>query len=378
MRNSIPIAVTIWILSACSNVWGAEPVTVAMTSEHWKTKGAAEFVKHKGYDSVALKAGEAMPADLEFHNGTIEFDVEPEAMGTGVMFRHENEFRNNHDDLEYVYLRPSANCSSNNDCIQYNPVTHGVLLWDLFPQYQSAAPLRPGEWNHVKMIVSGRRMNIFINGAKSPTLKVGRLEANADGGSLIFEGPGFFANLAVTPGAVEGLSPDPEKDPALDDPRYVRNWRIAPFYLLKTDAVPNAMDLPKSSAEWKTLAAERGGLVNVTRLYGQPVHPPERPVTWLKTTITSDKSQTKKVAIGWAREIWVFANGRLVYADKNLYPPPTARKTPDGRCSLDNGTFDLPLDAGDNEITVALAANFYGWGLILRLDDLNGVHLATK
>jgi hypothetical protein len=69
-------------------------------------------------------------------------------------------------------------------------------------------------------------------------------------------------------------------------------------------------------------------------------------------------------------------NGKLVFADKNLYQPPGARKTPDGRLSLENGSFDLPLQKGRNEIAVALANNFYGWGLELRLDDLKGVQVA--
>jgi len=38
----------------------------------------------------------------------------------------------------------------------------------------------------------------------------------------------------------------------------------------------------------------------------------------------------------------------------------------------------LPLDAGDNEVAVALANNFFGWGLMLRLADPEGVHLAAK
>jgi len=55
-----------------------------------------------------------------------------------------------------------------------------------------------------------------------------------------------------------------------------------------------------------------------------------------------------------------------------------ARKAPDGRCSLENGAFTLPLEAGDNEVAVALANNFFGWGLMLRLADPEGVELAAK
>jgi len=42
-------------------------------------------------------------------------------------------------------------------------------------------------------------------------------------------------------------------------------------------------------------------------------------------------------------ELWVFVNGKLVYADKNFFELDDARKYPDARCSLENGSFTLPL-----------------------------------
>jgi hypothetical protein len=360
----------------------AERITVAMTPDRWKIEGGAEFVKHKGFDSLSLKprdqashvsTGEATPNDISFRNGTIEFDVDPlGSMGTGLTFRRDN------DKFGYFYLRPRPKCSEAVDCIQYAPNTHGVLLWDLFPQYQAPAPLIEGEWNHIKLVISGQRMNVFVNGSQTPTLKVGSLEGDSLEGGLVFEGPGFFANVVLTPDAVEGLAAEPEQDPTTADARYVRNWQLSPFSELAADKQPAAADLPASSAAWLPIAAERYGLVDISRQYGLPVRQSGWSLAWLKTSIASEKNQTKKVSIGWTREVWVFVNGQQVFADKNLYQPPAARKTPDGRCSLENGSFDLPLKAGDNVITVALADNFYGWGLILRLDDLNGVHLAKK
>jgi hypothetical protein len=56
----------------------------------------------------------------------------------------------------------------------------------MFPQYQKPAPLRQGEWNHIKLVVSGLRMNVFINGTKAPSLKIGNLEGDSlDGGLQI-------------------------------------------------------------------------------------------------------------------------------------------------------------------------------------------------
>jgi hypothetical protein len=66
-------------------------------------------------------------------------------------------------------------------------------------------------------------------------------------------------------------------------------------------------------------------------------------------------------------------------ADAALIPfTPELRKDPDGRLSLHNGAFTLPLDAGANEVVVALANAFFGWGLVLRLDDPSGVTLAPS
>lgn len=112
-------------------------------------------------------------------------------------------------------------------------------------------------------------------------------------------------------------------------------------------------------------------------MYGRPLGDGTRAVAWLKTTIASDRRQTKKIDIGWTREVWVYVNGTLVFTDKNLFEVDGARKFPDARCSLENGSFTVPLDAGDNEIAVAIANDFFGWGLMFRLNDLEGVRLTT-
>ena len=36
--------------------------------------------------------------------------------------------------------------------------------------------------------------------------------------------------------------------------------------------------------------------------------------------------------------------------------------------------FHIALEAGDNEVAMAIANDFFGWGLMLRLADADGVH----
>jgi len=383
-RGAAFLAMTLALVAGSRTAWAAEPEKIPMTADHWSTvAGAVNFIDYKGKPSIELvagnyaqhiKTGSTVLKDFTFRNGTIEYDVAATgSMGAGFVFRRADK-----DNYEMFYLRPRPKCEEAPDCVQYAPETHGVLLWDVFPQYQGPAPLRQDEWNHVKLVVSGKRMNIFINGAAQPTMKIGRLEGDAEDGGLMLAGPGIFANLTVTPNATEGLSTEPEADATDADGRLVRSWWLSPFSKLEADRAPVLADMPAGSAAWTALKAERSGLVNVSRVYGQPVGQGVRTLAWLKTTIHSDKAQQKHVQLGWAREIQVYVNGQLIFADKNLYQPPEARKSPDGRLSLDNGSLMLPLRAGDNEVAVAVVTDFYGWGLEMRLDDVKDLTLAGQ
>lgn len=353
----------------------AQPIAIEMTADTWQTRENAEFLRQLGFfhGLMRLNSGNAALKGVTFSDGTIEFDVNTIGRGApGIAFRQQDD-----DTFELLYLRPDPNCPAFRACIQYAPQTHGVLLWDLFPQYENRAPLRENGWNHVKMVVSGRRMNVFVNDAPLPTLEVGRLEGDAMKGGLRLQGPATFANMVITPGAVEGLSPQPARDPLEGDGRLVRDWRLSAFAALPNGKEPAYDEMPAAAA-WKTVTTAPNGLVNLSREYGLPLHDPNRALAWLKTTIVSDRTQAKQVQIGWTREVWVFVNGKRVYADKNLFDQEGARKFPDGRCSLDNATITLPLQAGENEIAVALANNFFGWGLMLRLADAEGVHLPAQ
>ena len=359
-----------------SRARAADPIAIPMTAERWQTKENAEFLRQLGFfhGLMRLNSGTAVLKDTTFSDGTIEFDVNTIGRGSpGIAFRQHDD-----DNFELLYLRPDPACPAFRACMQYAPQTHGVLLWDLFPEYQTRAPLRDNGWNHIKMVVSGRRMNVFVNDVPSPTLEVGRLEGDAVTGALRLQGPGTFANMVITPGAVDGLSPEPTSDLLDTDRGLVRRWRLSPYAALPNGREPTYDDMPRASSAWKTLRTERRGLVNISREYGRPLPEPNRAVAWLKTTIMSDRKQTTKVNIGWTRELWLFVNGKLVYADKNLFEVEASRKFPDARCSLENGVAMLPLEPGENEIAVALANNFFGWGLVLRVADPEGVQLAAK
>jgi len=77
-------------------------------------------------------------------------------------------------------------------------------------------------------------------------------------------------------------------------------------------------------------------------------------------------------------------NGSLVTSGKNFYYPESERRRPDGRLSLENSSFPVPLHRGRNEVRIALYSSVhddartrtsYGWGLAMRYEDPRGLVL---
>jgi hypothetical protein len=115
-------------------------------------------------------------------------------------------------------------------------------------------------------------------------------------------------------------------------------------------------------------------LVNLTRLF--PEKNFIRRIVFLKTTLHSDQARTCQLQLGFMCEVWVFLNGQWLYIDKNFYGSPIAKQR--GRISIENSTITLPLEKGDNVLMIGVAGGFYGWGVMARVDELEGVTMADK
>lgn len=384
-----------WLSLLAGNVAHAaapipNPVQVPFTASNWHTVVAAlpglkpdvAFIGHEGFPhgALVLKSGTVALNGLSFRNGTIEFDIKGIGQDIpGIQFRIAGA--PGAGNAEEFYIRTFPECRASNDCIQYTPVINGFMLWNAYPQYQTRAFILDG-WNHVKLVVSGRRMNVYINRVLAPALAVGNLESSSTGGGIALRGPAVFANLTITPDAVEGLPAQPTPDPSAADRSIVRQWQLGPPTPLRGGAAPAYADMPGPSSGWQPVTAGRFGLVNLNRIYHLSAHPPS--LTWLRSTTTASSNGNKHVSLGWLGHAWIFVNGTLVTDGKNFYDPEWERREPDGRLALDNGSFMLPLRKGRNEVVVALFAsghdnpqtpNRYGWGLEMRYDDPRGLSL---
>jgi len=345
---------------------------IPMEATYWDFQtGNVEFVEHRGVAAMkSISHAPRMTAkDVQFKNGTIEFDVEfNESRFVSVYFRQENE-----QEAECFYLRAGrAGNTKAPDAAQYSSIVKGVTLWDLQGHYQGPATLKAEGWNHIKLVVSGNQTLVYVNDMEQPSLHIPHLEGNTKIGNIALEGKGYFANLVVKADEIEGLSPQSGYDPTSNDPRYLRKWEVtAPVMLpFEQDAISGSV-VPNDTTVWQPIIAERLGLINLTRQYGADDESKRR-VTWLKKTITSESVQKRTLHLGFSDEVWVLINNRLLYIDKNYYNQPIM-KEPNGRISIENTSFNLPLQEGENELMIGVGNFFFGWGIIARLDAVEGL-----
>lgn len=312
-------------------------------------------------DPVILK-------DLNFTNGTIEYDMEPlDPRFTSFYFRWKDAKEN-----ECFYFRTErAGNPQAIDAVQYAPFLDGVNLWDMLFHFQTNADFKKDDWNHVKLVISGKQMRAYINDMLHPALEVPMLEGNVSSGTLAFDGQVIISGLKVKHNSVEGLAPEAGIDPTASDPRYIRKWQVSKPITTDKNIDFSYEYFPNAETKWEDISADRHALINLTRKFGKT---DGRRIVWLKTTIQSDNAQDKMLRFGFSDEVWVIINDAPLYVDKNLYNTPMA-KQPDGRCSIENTSFKVPLKEGDNLLMVGVTNFFYGWGIVARLDNLDGIRI---
>jgi hypothetical protein len=348
-----------------------DELNVPMQADHFTFKaGKVEFVEHKGTKAMKIlpDAGQVSVKTVSFANGTIEYDIEPQdPRFAGIYFRKKDT-----NEAEYLYLRvePATTNPLATDAVQYAPYIKGVLLWDLLPQFQGPAPMKANQWNHVKLVVSGKQLLVFVNDMNRAVLQIPYLEADVTEGGLSFEGAAVISNLVIKPNQTGELCSREGYDPTHNDPRYLRQWQISQPVALPNGQELFAGSLPKPETSWENIAAERQGLVNLTRKFGMSE---SRRVVWLKARLTADTDRATLLRLGFSDEVWVFINGQPLFVDKNIYRAPSMRKSPDGRLSIENTEFSIPLKQGANELLVGIANDFFGWGITARLEDLKGI-----
>jgi len=354
---------------------------IPFDSEQWEFNAKTAVVEeYLGQQSLTLNSGFAT-IDAEFTNGIIEFDVvfEKEVYQSNkgfiaAVFRLQDE-----SEYEKFYMRPHR-MNGEQDASQLIPVYNHWSSWELYWEGHFA-PIQfvYDEWMHIKLVVSGEYAEVYAIDMDTPVLSTilkreiqpGKIGVKSDPSAP--NGIAHFANFDYTIEDSPTLKNPPELTTA--PAGTIMSWAISePFEASELDG---QMTLTESSQEWVEWAADStAGVMNLAKTHHIDTDPPNKKpgadTVFARTTIVSDKDQTKKLQFGFTDLVKVYLNGKLMYSENNSFGSRDYRFM--GLMRYSNELY-LPLQEGENDLTLAVTGLFASWGVQARLNDLEGVEL---
>lgn len=306
--------------------------------------------------------GTAYLTDVEFENGIIEFDlaVTGQRSYPGVFFRATTP-----NDYEHFYVRPHRS-GLYPDALQYCPTTNGIGSWQLFNGNGYTAPTEKfpvDEWFHVKIEVLGQRAQVFIGENNEPGLEVIQLHHGDSKGSISLNSPmngsAYFSNFSYQ----ETDNLEFNEMPVFDKPiGLIIDWEISQSFQtidVEFDQTPKQQKL--ENIEWQKVEADKTGLVDIAKYNSRQGRAPD--FVFAKTNLYSDKDSLLEMKFGYSDAIVVFLNDQPIYSGNSAY----TQRDPSflGIIGLNDAVY-LPLIKGNNELMLAVAESFGGWGFICR------------
>lgn len=344
------------------------------------TGGEHRMENYLGREALSLQNGTAWLDDVELEDLVIELDIAvPDAFSfMGIRFRAVDG--QNH---EYYYIRPHQ--AGRPDATQYMPIINGLGSWQINAGPDFSAPLTFAydRWMHMKLVIVGTRMEVYLDSAE-PVQVVPRLVREPTSGAVGLNSSIVvtrFANVVIRPadasdlyqGAVMGVVDEDEVERARNRlpprERLVSTWRVSsPF---PEERVAGALRLDPddwSGLTWSELDVEAEGIANLARVHGNA----DGNTVFASVTVSSDRARTVPVRFGFSDRVIVFLNGTPLYAGADEWD------SRDTRFLGTVGLFDtvyLPLDAGDNQLWLAVSEDFGGWAAVLELPKVAGVRV---
>lgn len=347
---------------------------IPFDSDRWEiTANQSKIENYLGQQSLLLKGGLAIIKDSEFTDGIIEYDValDQERGFMGVVWRLQDL-----ENYEKFYMR--SHQSGNPDANQYTPVFNDVSGWQLYYGEGHSAPVTYtfNQWIHVKIVISGKNAEIYIQDMEQPALFVNELKRDIKSGQvgLIVEdyAPAHFANFSYIATSNPELKGTPKA--AVEVPEgTIRSWSVSNSFAAKTlDRKFILSPEDKQNFTWNLLITEDSGLANLARVQG---FDPEKNTAFARVTINSDQEQIKKLSFGFSDRIKVYLNDQLLFAGNDSF------RSRDYRFLGTIGYYDeiyLPLKQGSNDLWLAVSENEVrgGWGLQAKFEDLEGISLS--
>ncbi|MBL7959406.1 hypothetical protein JNL27_04125, partial [bacterium] len=227
------------------------------------------------------------------------------------------------------------------------------------------------EWMHIKIAVSGKYAEVYIQDMEKPALFVSDQKMPVRSGDVGLSNGNFtgawFSNFQFTRSENQKLKGTPTL-PKETPPGTINAWYVS--NTINETALASVTTLTASmtkNLKWKKLECESTGLANLARIQGIT---DSANTAFAKVTVVSDKDQIKKLTFGFSDRVRVYCNGKIIYSGIDNYV------SRDYRFLGTIGFYDavyLPLQKGSNEIWMAVSEDFGGWGIQAIFEDTQGI-----
>jgi hypothetical protein len=361
------------------SLWFALPfaifaqIKVPFNTEKWQIKAQnVKLEKLQGFDSIYAEGGQALLKDVDFLDGTIEFDIlmQNKFSFPGLTFRMQDDFN-----YEEFYLRPFE--SGKEDANQYSPVFNGVSGWQFYlgEGFNKAYEYPLNQWMHVKLVISGNYGEVYFGNDKTPALIISELKREPKAGKIALTlDQAHFANFSYTPGSPELTRKTLVISKAQIAGNVVDSWMISDVF--KENLLERKYRLDDgfiSKFNWSKMSAEtNNGLINIARLRKKEK---DSNTVFAKLVINSDQDRIKHFSVGFSDRVKIYFNNQLIYSGNDGF------RTRDFRFLGSIGYFDdlyLPLKKGENILLLAVSENFGGWGLQGKFEETDGLTLISQ
>jgi len=158
----------------------ALPNSDGVTSSMQTCKGAKALIIKKGFNNYKFGIV-AYPKTLNFTDGEIELDIASsngqEYLGFAFRIQDAHHYQT-------VYFRPASTGTIN--AIQYMPEKKEDFNWWDYEaeKYQAKATLPAINWFHVKAVVKGNELKVYINHEATPSMVYKNLDPDLKQGSV--------------------------------------------------------------------------------------------------------------------------------------------------------------------------------------------------
>ncbi|NQU85960.1 MAG: hypothetical protein HQ541_09385 [Mariniphaga sp.] len=339
---------------------------ISLDGLKWQLEENAKTEVYKTEECLNTQGGAAVVNNFRFQNGIIEFSMcIQEGRGfAGVRFHDDGN-----NNAEEFYIRKHQ--SGNPDAMQYTPVYNGNAGWQLYygDGYSTAKQHKFDEWFKIRLVIAGSKAEVYIEDMEKPVLVIHELKMGKKEGNVEFYGPARFANIKIT------KADSPELKGTFKEIVKAGNEVIQSFSvseLIDSQPILTATGIKNDfikNLKFTNYGTEADGLINLSQT-GTLAE--GKNAVLLKIKIKAETEIVKPLTFGFSDAAKVFVNGKAIWLGVDNYG------SRDYRFLGTIGYFDtvyLDLKKGDNEIIIAVAESFGGWGIKAKFDNLDGIEI---